>query len=180
MADAKDSKAEDAAPAGPKMIMGFPLPIFAFFAANLLITLGALGYITQISLFYTKPAITETQVQKEITKKVTKHTEEETGFFTENYPEMQINLRGQQGGKLHFAVIEVSIACGSENCLGQVKENKAKIQDAIQMAISKRTYTELGTLDTKFRIKHEILDQVNSWLKNTAATDILFTQFIVQ
>lgn len=179
MADEKDAKEKEAAPAAPKKILGMPLPQLAFAVLNLIVVLGGLAYTIQISLLYKKPAITESQVQEEIKKKLVKKVEPENGFFTESYSELIINLKGQQGGKPHFVQTEVAIACGSEKCLQQIKENKAKVLDAIQTVISQRSFTELGSLEAKFRIKHEIQTMVNSWLKDTAVTDVLFTTFLV-
>ncbi len=177
-ADASADK-EKEAPAGPKMIMGMPLPQFAFVAGNLLVMLGGLGFIVWASLLYKKPAITETQVVQKITKEATK-VQVGDGFFAESYPEMTITLKSPQGGKNHYATVEVTLICGSESCFQQVKANKAKIEDAIQTGISSRSYTELGSLEVKFRVKHEILGKVNSFLKDAAIVDVLFTSFLVQ
>lgn len=180
MADEKKDAADEAeVSAGPKLIMGMPLPLFAFFALNALIMLGGLGFIVQTSLFYKKPPITEHQVVAEIEKKVAK-PEGETAFLMASYPETTINLRTQQGGKSHYVTLEVSLVCTSERCLEQLKANRAKVEDAIQSAVSARSYTELQSLDVKYRIKHEILGRVNSVLKETAATEVLFTSFLVQ
>jgi flagellar FliL protein len=171
--------AKDEAPAGPKMIMGMPLVTFLFVVINVVVMAGAFAFILQASLFYKKPAITDAQVTAELLKKEKKI---ETGdeVIAIGYQEMTITLRGEQGGKTRYATLEATVICGSEVCKAQVDENKAKIQDAIQTVMSSRTYTELTSLETKFRVKHEILNQVNSFLKDTAAVDILFTSFLVQ
>ena len=183
MADEKTPEGEqkESAPEGPKMILGLPLPLFGFAVANVLVMLAGLGFIIQAALLYKKPPITDDQVVREIQKKEEKEQIViGDGFFTEDYPEMTITLRGQQGGKNRYATVEVSVVCGSDVCLNQVKGNKAKIEDAIQTVIGNRSYTELGSLDVKFRVKHEILGKVNSFLDKTAATDLLFTNFVVQ
>ncbi|RZA03317.1 MAG: flagellar basal body-associated FliL family protein [Proteobacteria bacterium] len=182
MADDKnpDGKKDDA-PAGPKLIMGFPLPQVIFALANVLVMIGGLYFIITAALLYKKPPITDSQAVQEIQKKEEKAPLDiGDGYFTESYPETTITLRGQRGGKNRYATVEVSVVCGSELCLSQVKGNKAKIEDAIQTAVGNRSYTELGSLDVKFRVKHEILSTVNGFLEKTAATDILFTNFVVQ
>lgn len=181
MADEKASAegAKDEAPAGPKMIMGMPLMTFLFVVINVVVMAGAFGFIVQASLFYKKPAITDAQVTAEIQTKE-KKIESGDEVIAVSYPEMTITLRGEQGGKIHYATLEATVICGSEECKAQVDENKAKIQDAIQTVMSERTYTELTSLETKFRVKHEILNLVNSFLKDTAAVDLLFTSFLVQ
>lgn len=180
MAEDKKEAAPGDAPAGPKLIMGLPLPQFAFFAANALIMLGGLGFVVQASLFYKKPPITESQVVKEIEKKVEKKPEGASGLFIENYPEATINLRTAQGGKNHYVTLEVSLVCTSELCLEQLKSMRAKVEDSIQSAISSRSYTELQSLDIKNRIKHDLLNRVNSFLKGSSVTEVLFTHFVVQ
>lgn len=179
MAEEKAPEGKEAAPAGPKLVMGLPLPIVAFAGINLLLMLGGLGFIVQTALLYKKPPITEEQVVKEIEKKVAKAPETQ-GVFVEAFPEMTITLRVPAGGRNRYATAEVAIVCASEDCLAQVKGNKAKVEDAIQSAVSGRSYNELGSLEVKFRVKHEILGRVNSFLKDTAATDVLFTNFLVQ
>lgn len=184
MADEKTAPEKDAAPAaptGPKMIMGMPLPIFAFVIVNVLVMAGAFGFIVHASLIYKKPAITDSQVEHEITAAEKKKlVEVGQDLIAINYAEMTITLRGEQGGKTRYATIETTLICGNEACKAQVDENRAKVEDAIQSVLSGRSYTELSSLETKFRVKHEILGKVNSFLKNTAAVDFLFTSFLVQ
>jgi flagellar basal body-associated protein FliL len=179
MADEKAEAKVGEAPAGPKLILGMPMPQFAFVAANLLVMLGGVGYIAWASLIYQKPAITETQAVTEITKTVNTEAPAE-GFFVENYSEMTITLRGQRGGKNRFVTVEVSLVCASEICQSQLQANKAKVEDAIQSTLANRSYTELGSLEVKFRVKHELMERVNSFLRDTAITDVLFTNFVVQ
>jgi flagellar basal body-associated protein FliL len=176
-----DEKAEEkeSPPAGPKKIMGLPLGQFLFVAANALVMLGGLAFVAWASLIYKKPAITDSQVVREV-KRAVAPAEPSDGFFLESYQEMTITLRGQQGGKNRYATVEVSLVCGSENCLQQVKVNRAKVEDAIQSAIGSRSYGELGSLEVKFRVKHEIAGRVNSFLRNTAVVDVLFTNFLIQ
>jgi flagellar basal body-associated protein FliL len=181
MADAKAPAAEKEVPAGPKLIMGLPLPIFLFAAINTIVTVGSLGFIVQAALLYKKPAITEEQVTAEITKVEKKKVEEtETEVLTVSYPEMTITLKGEQGGKTHFATVEASLVCGSDTCKSEVDENRAKIEDVIQTVMSAHSYTELTSLETKFRVKNQILNQVNSFLKSSSAVDFLFTNFLIQ
>lgn len=179
--EAAEKDAKDEAPAGPRLIMGMGIPAFAFVALNALVSVGATAFIVHASLFYKKPAITEEQVSSEVAKAEKKAAAEMgDGFFPVGYAEMTITLRGQQGGKSHYATIEATLVCGSEACKAQVEENRAKVEDAIQTALGARSFTELSSLETKFRVKHEILNKVNSFLKNTAAVDLLFTNFLVQ
>lgn len=181
MADDKTAEKTEEAPAGPKMIAGVPLPIFLFIVINVLVVAGSFAYIFHTALIYKKPAITEDQVRAEVAKEEKKKavvTGED--YLTIDYTEMTITLRSERGGKTHYATVESTLVCGSPECLAQVKENKAKIEDAIQTAFAARSYTELQSLETKFRVKHEILNRVNSFLAGTAAVDLLFTSFLIQ
>jgi flagellar FliL protein len=183
MADEKAEKKDEAAekPAGPKKLLGMPMLQAIIVLANVLIMLGGMGYIVWASLIYKKPPITEPQAVKEITKKVEKATETTgKGVFTETYQEMTITLDSQKGGRNRYATVEVVLLCGSEECLTQVKGNRAKIEDAIQSTISSRSFSELASLEVKFRLKHELVGKVNSFLKEVAVVDVLFTTFLVQ
>ncbi|MGZ3694548.1 MAG: flagellar basal body-associated FliL family protein [Bdellovibrionota bacterium] len=184
MADEKAAETASApdAPTGPKMIMGMPLLQFVFIVVNLLIMGGGLAFIIHASLIYKKPAITDSAVINEIKKKETARLKllDESGFFTENYQEMTITLRGEQGGKTHYATLEMSLVCGSENCLSQLKENRAKVEDTVQTVMGARSYSELGSLEVKFRVKHDIMSKINTFLEGTAVTDVLFTNLLIQ
>jgi flagellar basal body-associated protein FliL len=158
MADEKAEAAEAEIPAGPKMILGMPIPKLAFFLANLIVMCGGLAFIIHATLIYKKPVITDDDAVREIKRKeaaIRKHLDE-SGYFTESYPEMTISLKGEQGGKSHYATVEITVVCGSDNCQDQLRENKAKVEDTIQTVLGARSYTELGSLDVKFRVKHEI------------------------
>lgn len=182
MADEKAEKPEAEVPAGPKKIMGLTIPKLAFVLVNLIVMIGGLAFIYNATMIYKPPVITDDEVVKELKKKeeARKKRLDESGFFTESYPEMTISLKGEQGGKTHYATVEITLVCGSEVCLEQLKENKAKVEDTIQTVLGARSYTELGSLDIKFRVKHEVLNRVNSFLVDTGAIDVLFTSFLVQ
>jgi flagellar FliL protein len=171
---------KDAAPSGPKRILGLPLPQFILVALNALVMVGGLGFIAWASLIYKKPAITNEQVVKEITNKAKSSSAQEEGTFFEPYPEMTITLKGLQGGKNHYATVEVSLLCASQRCIDRVKANKAKVEDAIQSSLSARSYEELSSLEVKFRVKHEIAGRVNAFLDDAPVKDVLFTSFLVQ
>jgi flagellar protein FliL len=170
------------APAGPKLIMGMPLPIFILIAVNSLVMIGGIGFVYYVKFVHKPPMVTEEKVVAEIKKKVEKTAaaEDPNAIFTENFAEMTINLRTTPGGANHYATVEVALECNSEVCLGQVKSNKTKIEDAIRMGVSGKSFTELNSLETKFRLKHELLKQINTYLKNTTVTNLYFTNFIVQ
>jgi flagellar basal body-associated protein FliL len=46
--------------------------------------------------------------------------------------------------------------------------------------LSARSYSELGSLEVKFRVKNEIARRVNLFLRDTSVKDVLFTNFLVQ
>jgi flagellar basal body-associated protein FliL len=175
---------ESDAPAGPKLIMGMPLPLFGFTVLNLVAMLGGLGYIIWVGLIYQKPPITEEHASLDIQQKVEGHLTGTHDIASEeiltDLSEMTILLKGMRGGKTHYITVKTSLSCPSQNCANQVKELKAKVEDAVQQAFSARSFSELAQLETKFRVKHEIITRVNSYLKDAAVTDLYFENFIVQ
>ena len=185
MAEEKD-KADAAAeaPAGPKIIMGMTIPVLAFVALNVLTMLGGLGYIVFASLLYKPKPILEEQVVAEISKKVEKKSAADgTGdgdIHVEAFAEMTVNLKGVTGGKNHFATVEPALECSSAGCLAQVKQYKAKIEDLIQTKIASKSFTELGALETRFRLRHEIIQEINTFITDGAVTNLYFTSFVVQ
>lgn len=184
MAD-KEEKTEAAAPAGPKMIMGMTIPVLAFALINLLTMLGGLGYIVFASLLYHPKPILDEQVVAEIAKKAEKKaaadaTAGDGDIHVEAFSEMTVNLKGVTGGKDHFATIEPALECTNAACIEQVKEYKAKIEDLIQSKISTKSFTELGALETRFRLRHEIIQEINSFITAGAVTNLYFTSFVVQ
>src|SRR5947207_1916232 len=112
MADEKPET--DETPAGPKMIMGMPLPTFLLVAVNMLVMAGAFAFIVYASLIYKKPTITDDQATAEITKAERKKAlNVGEDYIPLSYPEMTITLRSEAGGKTHYATVETTLVCGS-------------------------------------------------------------------
>jgi flagellar basal body-associated protein FliL len=185
MAEKEPEPAAAEAPAGPKMIMGMTIPVLAFVLLNVLTMIGGLGYITFTSLLYKPKPILEEQVVSEISKKADKKSSADaksgdSDLQIETFSEMTINLKGVTGGKNHFATIEPALECSNSACMSQVKDYKAKIEDLIQSKISAKSFTELGALETRFRLRHEIIQEINVFVTEGAVTNLYFTSFIVQ
>lgn len=180
MAEEKKEATAAEVPKGPKIIMGLPLISFLILAINSLVLLGGFGYVYWVSMIYKPPMITEHVAQEEIKKVAKKAVEIGDEYLIDAHQERTITLSGAKGAKLHYAVIEFALVCGNESCLQQVKLNKAKVDDIVQTALGRRTYTELGSLEIKFRVKHEIITEINGFLKDTVLKDFLFTNFLIQ
>jgi flagellar FliL protein len=182
----KDEKTEaaDAAPAGPKMIMGMTIPVLALAVVNLLTMLGGLGYIVFAMILYKPKPILEAQVVAELSKKADKKAAKDAadgdGVYVESFPEMTVNLKGVTGGKNHFATVEPALECSNAACQAQVKEYTAKVQDLIQSKLASKSFTELGALETRFRLRHEIIQEINTFITEGAVTNLYFTSFVVQ
>lgn len=179
----KEAAAAEEAPSGPKLIMGMPLPLFGFVALNVLTMLGGIGYITWVSLLYQKPPITEAMASQAIQSKVkqkVEHTEASTKEILADLEPMTIILKTARGGKNHYIAVHASLSCPSEKCAQQIKALKAKVEDTVQTAFAARSFTELSQLETKFRVKHEIITRINAYLTDTAITDLYFNEFLVQ
>lgn len=188
MADDKkeaEATAEAAAPSGPKLIMGMPLPIFGFLVLNALVMLGGFGYIFYVSMIYKPKPILEEQAVTEITKKVDKKSAASdasggAGVFIEQFQEMVVNLKVGVGSKSHFANIEPAIECSNAACIDQVKEYRARLEDLVQTKIASKSFTELNALETRFRLRHEFIQEANTFITAGAVTNLYFTSFLVQ
>jgi flagellar basal body-associated protein FliL len=184
MADEK-KPAEGAAaeaPKQPKIILGFPLPIFILIALNLLVMSGGLGYLTWFKILRKSPVLTEESAEKQVLSaaKPAVTTPVNTGIFTEVYPERTINLRSARGGTSHYVTVEVAIECGNEECQQALKAIRAKVEDTIQSSFAQKSYTELSTVDAKFRMRHQMLEKINSFLLKSPALDLYFSSLIIQ
>lgn len=183
MADEKKDEAAAAAAMGPKTIMGMTIPVLALIAANLIVMLGGVGYIVYVGMVYKPKPITEAQVVAEVTKKIEKKTanaETDGDIHVEAFSEMTVNLKTGAGGKNHYATIEPAIECSNAACVDQVREFKAKIEDLIQTKIASKSFTELNALETRFRLRHEIIQEMNTFITEGAVTNLYFTNFVVQ
>ena len=153
MADEKPAAEE--APAGPKLIMGMPLPVFLFVVLNVVVIGGAFYFIVNASLIYKKPAITEEQAAAEVTKAEKKKavtTGEE--ILTISYPEMTITLRGEQGGKtrkISDATIEAAITAEIRLILQGIKPNETLLEFMIREPV--RAAVVLGWLIDIMKVK---------------------------
>lgn len=187
-APAPKDAAAAAAPAAevkpPRLILGFPLLVAVLLVLNLLVMTGGVGFLGWYKLVRKTPVLTETQAAKEIEAKVAPKTAVAVphgdGKYLETYAERTINLRSMRGALSHYVTLEIVLECPTEECLRQAKNLRSKVEDTIQSAISRRSYTELSSLEAKFRLKHEMLSKINGFLRDTVATELYFTSFIIQ
>lgn len=185
MADNKDDKAaagaaKPEAPAGPKMILGMTIPVLALVAVNLLMMLAGLGYIIFVSLLYTPNPITDEVATQEISKNAAKKAGADGNIHIEPLSALTINLKVISGGKNHFATVTAAVECSNEECIQQVKAYKTKIEDLVQDKISTKSFTELNALETRFRLRHEILEEANTYITEGTITNIYFDEFVIQ
>jgi flagellar FliL protein len=62
----------------------------------------------------------------------------------------------------------------------ELSQRMAQVQDAILLLIGNKTYAELSDLQGKIQLRAELINKINSLLKQGKVKRIYFTDFVVQ
>jgi flagellar basal body-associated protein FliL len=89
-----------------------------------------------------------------------------------------VNLRGNGGGRVLRAEVQLEVAAGDEET---ITDKKAMLRDAVLTLASDYTYPDLEGVEGKTRLRDELLGRVNSLLEGKPKVErVYFTEFVVQ
>lgn len=98
-----------------------------------------------------------------------------TGFVM-SLPPITVNL-SEPGGRRYLKLgLEVEVNSDVGN---QLKENNARIRDAIIMLLAGKTYGDVSSPDGKVLLKAEIAARINQILGSQRVVRVYFTDFVV-
>ncbi len=98
--------------------------------------------------------------------------------FLTSIPPLTINLADP--GTPRYLRLGIDVEATSQQAVNDIKNNNAKIRDAIIILLSSKKYDDLASADGKFTLKHEIISRMNQILGAPRIVQIYFTDFVVQ
>jgi len=161
----------------------------------LVIILGAAGYI-----FFLKPsgggepagqveqAAAEAQGEDADTA-----TEEEAGegegegegdlYFggKSNIFEMKpfvVNLQDNSGTR--YLKLTIGVELDSNASKKELKKMKPRVRNSLIILLSSKSYTEIGSIQGKYKLRDEIVERINNVLQGDKVKTVYFTEFVVQ
>ncbi len=83
-------------------------------------------------------------------------------------------------GILNYLKLEVKLELDSKEAEDEATDKTAKIRDHIITIVTNKTIDEIKSKNGKARLKDEIKARINSFLVTGKATEVYFTEFIIQ
>ncbi|HTL12723.1 MAG TPA: flagellar basal body-associated FliL family protein [Bdellovibrionota bacterium] len=192
MADEKKKDAaaapEAAAPA-PGGGGGSKLPMLLVLG-NCLAAAATLGALVYTRILYKRPAITESAERQRLVKQGTQGAHEVHGgqiefkAITANIMAMPEKPEGGEGspaeGKAHYCTLAYSLEVRDMSQADAIERVRAQINVRMLQLLGKKPFDELNSVQGRYLLRSEILEIVNELTGKPLATDVFFTQFIVQ
>ena len=89
-----------------------------------------------------------------------------------------VNLADPGGRRYLKAAMKLEV--NNPLVLPEIEKKNAELKDAILMVLSSKEYEDVSSSEGKTSLKQEIMAEVNRILKQGQATEVYFTDFIVQ
>jgi flagellar FliL protein len=151
---------------------------------NALAALGAVGMLVYTRVLYKRPAITESSESARLKKKLEKPKPEGPPGALMFTP-VTINLAPADEGtgganKVHYATLAFAISTIDMPAAQKLESIRPLLQDRMISMVSKRSYQELTSVQGRFLLRTQLRDAANQVAKEALATDVYFTEFVVQ
>ena len=88
-----------------------------------------------------------------------------------------VNLQDNSGTRYLKVTVNLELASGSPD---ELEAYKAKIRDSLIILLSSKSYSDIGTVEGKYRMRDEIVARVNQYLKDSKVETAYFTEFVIQ
>lgn len=145
---------------------------------NGVLVLATLGVFAYTKLLFHRPVISEEgeiKRRQEELKAPPKMAENPLVSFDQ----MTLNI-AMTSGKAHYATFAFSVECRDAEAVEMVNAKRTLILDKVIAALGRRQLTELNTIQGKMLLKSELLREVNGMTSPGAATDVYFSNFVLQ
>ena len=84
-----------------------------------------------------------------------------------------------QGGKRYLKT-QFEIEAENEDVKEELKNRNSQIRDTILLLLTSKSYSEIGVPAGKVQLRTELIEQINSVLRNGTIRTLYFTEFVVQ
>jgi flagellar protein FliL len=89
-----------------------------------------------------------------------------------------VNL-ADTGGKRYLRV-KMVLELNNEGLISEMEENLPHVNDKILMILPSKTFNAIKAFEGKMALKNEIMNGLNSFLKEGRITNVYFEEFVVQ
>ncbi len=89
-----------------------------------------------------------------------------------------VNLQDQSGGR--YLKLTLNLELTSPESSGDLKVNDPKIRDSIIILLSSKSYSDIGTVEGKYKLRDEIVNRINQFLPDNSVKTAYFTEFVIQ
>ena len=176
------SEAQEAAPAAaPK---AKPPLMVILLAVNTVAALAAVGMLYYKFKIFKRPPITESAEAAKLKKKFEKpKLVGPPGSL--KFDTVTINLAQAQAGtggenKIHYASVAFTITTADQGGMHKLEEIRPLLQDRLISMVAKRQYGEVNSVQGRYLLRTQLRELANQLAKEPLATDVYFTEFVVQ
>lgn len=92
-------------------------------------------------------------------------------------PTLNVNLLDPGANRYLRLGLEVEV--GNPDALQEIRQNEARIRDALIILLSSKSATDLATAEGKMQLKNEIASRINQILGTPRVIRIYFTDFVI-
>jgi len=165
---------------------------------NTLTILGVVGLAVYTKILYKKPKVSEAEARAKL-KAVASTAKPLPVPAMVDFPQLTVNIAptvtpaaagegppGASKPKMHYLTMAFMLKIRDDKLKTKIEELRPRIMDKILAILSRKQVQELSTVQGRWLLRSQFLELTNELLKqdlktNEAhATDLYFTQFIVQ
>lgn len=89
-----------------------------------------------------------------------------------------VNLQDNSGTRYLKLTINLELPPGS--VITELNNHSAQIRDSLIILLSSKSYSDIGTVEGKYKMRDEIVARVNQYLTNSKVSTAYFTEFVIQ
>ncbi|MBW7956327.1 MAG: flagellar basal body-associated FliL family protein [Deltaproteobacteria bacterium] len=89
-----------------------------------------------------------------------------------------VNLQDNSGTRYLKLTVNLELPPGA--MLNELSNQSTQIRDSLIILLSSKSYSDIGTVEGKYRMRDEIVARVNQYLTQSKVNTAYFTEFVIQ
>ena len=89
-----------------------------------------------------------------------------------------VNLQDNSGTR--YLKVTINLELEGDGTKEEIDKFMPKIRDSLIILLSSKGYNEIGTVEGKYKLREEIVERINSILKEGKVLTAYFTEFVIQ
>ncbi|MBE7414847.1 MAG: flagellar basal body-associated FliL family protein [Deltaproteobacteria bacterium] len=89
-----------------------------------------------------------------------------------------VNLQDNSGTRYLKLTVNLELPPGS--MLTELNNQSTQIRDSLIILLSSKSYSDIGTVEGKYKMRDEIVARVNQYLTKSKVNTAYFTEFVIQ